>query len=224
MLNVALRRPQSSSQSPNRDTLRAAIAANKAESDRLTALEQGQLRAIDQRRLAYTAMQEAEAALSEARRQDPVDSAYAFVNQEIGDRQDLIQKEALLDRCRKEHDRLTEIETTLQGEITQGQARLRSCQRDVHAAMAEVVTQSPEYLHLLDEIDASWMKLRSLRCAAIQVQTGLRGYLPQEFERRSQAVQPLEERIGYDVDELLIKSWAGALSRLAEDPDARLPG
>jgi chromosome segregation ATPase len=216
---VALRRPQA----PPRERLRTAIGRVTEESNRLNGLEDGQRRAQERLRTARQTLEEAEAALRKLQQNSPTELAYAFANNELADQQALTETTTTIDHHRQEQDRLVGIDEALSNEIAQSQVRLRQRQRDLYSVMADVVITSDEYTSLLAEIDATWVRLRSLRVAAIQIQTGLRGYLPTEFERRTQAVEPLEERVGYPVDEDLVRPWAQALSRLSTDADTPLP-
>jgi hypothetical protein len=139
------------------------------------------------------------------------------------DQQTLTETTTTIQHYRSEQDRLTEIDRALENEIAQAQVRLRQRRYDLHAVMADVVTQSDEYLALLEHLNAAWIRLRSLRIACSQIQSLLAGYLPHEFETRWQAVEPLEDRVGYDVDENLIQSWTQAMHQLATDADTPLP-
>jgi hypothetical protein len=209
---------------PERIRLREKLTLLHEEEQRLTALEDGQLRAEEQRREAGERLRAAEAALRDAHRDEPGRLAYAFVNNEVIERQSLAQAQALVEQRQREHDQAREIDSALATEIELAQRRLRQCRSNLHEALAAVVTAAPEFTALMDAHTAAWRRLRSVRvCLRDVVQRACQGYMPQPLESLIAAVETLEERVGYEVDQHLISAWRSALERLATDADAELP-
>jgi hypothetical protein len=124
------------------------------------------------------------------RRQAPANLAFAYANQEVIDRQDLAEAEALVTALEDQQKDRQKIADALEGEISAAQRRLEQCERDRLQAVSAVVSTSEEFIILLQAIDTAWFRLRSLRHPADMVQHTLHSHLPTEMIRTIQAVQP----------------------------------
>jgi hypothetical protein len=206
-----------------RAALRLAIANHKGELERLDALTQGLRRAQDQARNTNYQLTTAQAHIERLNREESINLAYRFVNGEASDSQQLAQTHATLERAQDELTQIVRVETALSAEIGESQRRLQSRQRELHEAVAVAICSSQEFADLLSLIEEAWQWLRSLRIVFNETITACRGNMPAALMSRGQAAQPLEERVGYPINEELVGSWRAALALLPQDADAALP-
>jgi hypothetical protein len=93
----------------------------------------------------------------------------------------------------------------------------------VQAALAQVIESSPEFTALCTEIEKAWLRLRTLKVTGDHILTACHGNLSATAYRAIQASEPLERRVGYDVDDAFFDRWSGALQRLTLDASTALP-
>jgi hypothetical protein len=210
-------------QSTARDRLREAITAVQTEADRLASLEAGQARASENQRTAQQTLIEAESVLQQTRPIEPERLAHSFAAGETIDRLPIAEARAQVDRARSELEHIEEIRQALQTEIERAQMRLRLRRDSMHAALADVVCGSPEFLALFTDLDQTWAHLRGLRKCFRTIQDALSGHMPGPIMSRWQTVVPLDYDVSYPLDEHPAGLWSQALEQLLTDPDAVLP-
>jgi hypothetical protein len=207
-----------------RQVLAQAIERLSAETTRLTALQDARTRAHDQWLQATTELATAQDNLFRLREEAPQRRVAAFTSDQLIDDAPLHQAELVCDSKRRHSEQLSAVENALEGEIQRCDNIRQHRQSDLQAAMATVLTGSPEFLALFAAVDATWVRLRSLRAVCDLIAVVCSGALDQQWLSRYQNTQPLEaDRVGYDVDRELIDRWARALEALQLDADAPLP-
>jgi hypothetical protein len=222
-MNSVLTRPGAVQSTP-RDKLRAAISAHAEETHRLAALEQARERARTEKHAARDHLIEAEADLDEARQAEPQALAYAFANNQPIDDGLLAEKQAELDTQARAVHRAERVEQAIEAEIEESERRLHRREHDKRAVLAEVVCNSSEFQAILQAQAQAWAVLRTMRHIGIElVLPACAGYAPNAVYSKLQNVEPLENRVGWDIDEKLIEEWRSALAQLATDADAALP-
>jgi hypothetical protein len=220
MSATALQRPGPSP----RAKLRQAIEAHAEEKHRLDALTEAQSRARSEQHMAQTALTEAEEALHEARQAERANIAFAYANNQSFDDALIAEKSAELDLQRRKRQRAEQVEAAIEAEIQQSQQRLRRREHDRRSALADVVCGSAELAQVMNDTSAAWARLRTLRAVFVAAMNACSGYMPARLMANGQASETLEDRVGYDIDRVLIERWSAALSALASDSDAGLPG
>jgi chromosome segregation ATPase len=217
-------RPGNSDPYAARDALRKALDAQREERERHDFLTAGQTKAEASLRDAATALANAQDDLTTTRRKRPAELAYGFAaGQELLQlRHSVAEAQALVTRRESEVQHYREILEALEREIAQVEVRLRNCQSAVHEALARVIATSTEFAAFCDELDHAWLRLRSLKVAADAIMVASHGHLPTDVYSKLQAAQPLEERVGYPVEDIVAR-WQGALARLLTSADTALP-
>jgi hypothetical protein len=209
----------------NRDKLRQAITAHREEAARLHALEQAQARSQDNVRAARSVLTPAETNLVKTSEVSPQALAYSFVNNAVLDiEHDVKLAESVVERAQTELRQAESINDALEQEIGHVQNRLARRKSDLHEALANLVCDSPAFAQLLKANDEAWHRLRSIRVCFGAIHDIIGMHLPQSVSNQWQLTQPLEDRVGYAVDQQLIGAWREALRALLQDPDAPLPG
>jgi hypothetical protein len=127
-----------------RAVLRARLAKIRSEEARLQAVEAGRDRARQVQRDARTKLDDAEAALTNAVRDEPQRRAYQFINQTEEDDPVGIAR-AAVDTARDELNKLVEVEAALSEEIARVQDGLRTQHMKTWDAMAAVVPGQRPY-------------------------------------------------------------------------------
>jgi hypothetical protein len=222
-MNAVLTRPGAAQSTP-RDRLRLAIASLTEEINRLNALTEAQHRARDQKHAARDRLIEAEADLDEAKQAEQGALAYAYVNNEPLSDGLLAEKQAELDTQARAVQRAERVEQAIEAEIAESERRLHEREHAKRSALAEVVTTSPEFNAVLKGLSEAWKALRTYRFVGIDlVLTACQGYAPNPLYSKLQAVEPLENRMGWAIDDDLIMAWQSALANLVTDADAELP-
>jgi hypothetical protein len=213
-------------QSTPRDKLRAAISAFAEETQRLAALEAARQRAHSDKFDAQDRLAAAEAELEAARQGEPIAQAYAYARGEpVTDDRNLAEANAEVERQRRAVAQADMIERTLASEIHGIEARLTLRRHDLQQAKAEVILAAAEFQAFLRQLAAAWARLRSLKIIGVDIiLSAFQGYAPANIMSTIQASEPLEDRIGWAIDEPLIEEWRSALAALAADADAQLPG
>jgi hypothetical protein len=209
----------------NRTHLREKLALLKREQDHVTALEQAQQRSNERLREIAHRLHEAELALAEIQRDEPLRRTYQFVNQEVvEDQADTIAATTVVEKLTGEHDECSMIDDTLVAEIATAQQRIRYAHNDVRRALAAIVNDSPELRYLLDEQDRHFAAIRGIKKACQIIANALGGDTSSEFLSRYQNNQPVNpEIVGYPIDETPAEQWAKALNAILIDPDTELP-
>ena len=207
-----------------RDRLRNALAAQAEERDRHDFLAAGKDRAEAELREATAALANAKDDLTTARRKQPAELAYSFAagHETLQLRHSIAEASAMVERRDSEVQHYREILDALAKEIEQVEVRLRNHQSRVHEALASVIATSTEFATFCDDLDKTWLRQRSLKVAADAIMVACHGNLPTDIYRRLQAAQPLEERVGYPVEDIVAR-WQGALARLLTSADTALP-
>jgi hypothetical protein len=117
----------------------------------------------------------------------------------------------------------------LTSEIITATNRVQRSQAAVHAALAEIVCDSPELEHLYAELEQAWARLRGLRKAFAAIQRSMNGQMPQDLADRWIATVSLDPEAIRDAfgpiptDNHPFQEWSEALARLLANPDAPLP-
>jgi hypothetical protein len=206
-----------------RDKLRQSIDRLQTEQHHLANLEAGQTRAHEQLRTAEDRLAGAEMALERVVAEEPQRLAHAYVTNGEVDADPVASAQSEVNTSQSEVTRLKRIEAAVTGEVERSQSTLRTLRASHYAAMAELVCTSPEYLALVAEHAAAWMRLRTVKQALRVVQAALKGQLPHQYENEAVRSEPLEPRVGFDVGEL-VTAWADAMSALEQgDADVELP-
>jgi chromosome segregation ATPase len=205
-----------------RDKLRTATSRLQAAQQRLSELESGQERCQDQLREANQKLSDAEGVLQ--RRQDVEASRLAseYVSGRPSSNPVASAREHVT-TCQAEVDRLERVEAALASQIQHTQSTLRVLRTDHLTALAEFVVTSPEYQSLVAAHSSAWHRLRSVKTALMTVTAAMQGNMPQRYMDEAYRSEPLEERVGFGVDQELVGAWRSALERLASDADAELP-
>jgi chromosome segregation ATPase len=208
-----------------RDRLRQAIAELTRERARHDHFLNAQTRVQDDLRQANSALLDAQDALAKARRKQPADLAWNYANgqETLTLRHGIAEVSALVERRNAEVQHYRDVSDALEREIEQVEVRLRNCQSAVHEALARVVATSPELQAFLQDLAATWKKLRTLKETGGHILEQCHGYLDAAVYRAIQAAEPLERRVGYDIDDAYFDRWSGALARLLEHADTALP-
>jgi chromosome segregation ATPase len=205
-----------------RERLRDAIARLQAEQQRLATLEAGQTRAHEQLRAAERKLADAQDALRHAERDEPARLAAQFIDGQTVD-DPIADAKLIASAAQSEVSRLGRTEAALASEIERSQATLRSHRVVQYELMAEIVTSSDEYRLLVEQHRAAWKQLRSVKEALKVVSAALHGYLPQRYLDEVGRAEPLEERIGYSIDNALVSAWQDAMAALEHDSETDLP-
>ena len=95
------------------------------------------------------------------------------------------------------------------------QRRLEAAPRQVAVQVAAVVEASEEFAAFQAQFMRAWLRFHSLRVAldsVIRLTHGKLGHSAYELLNRS---EPLEARVGYEVDEQLVQAWEEAVARIA---------
>ena len=151
-----------------RNKLGVAIAALAEERERHDHLVAAQDRAHHDLQAVHGSLLNAQDALTKARRAKPQELAYAYASgsETLQLRHSVAEADALVKRRKDELEHLQEIDRALTAEIEQVEVRLRNCQSAVHEALSRVVAASTEFGSFCDELDKTWLRLRSLKVAA----------------------------------------------------------
>jgi hypothetical protein len=149
---------------------------------------------------------------------------YSFVNNEVVDfDHDLKLAQGAVDSAQAQLRQADAIADALEQEIQHVTGTLARRQAELRQALANLVADSPAFTALLKANDEAWQRLRSIRVCFGAIHDIVGAYIPQNISSRWQAVEPLDERIGYEVDQDLIGAWREALQALLQDADAELP-
>jgi DNA repair exonuclease SbcCD ATPase subunit len=207
-----------------RSRLADAITRRDHERQRLAALEAAQSKAREQRRQIQSRLSDAQEGLRVAHAEERSALAYSFAATGKMDGADPVAAaQSVVSRCEAELDQVNRIEDAISGEIDQLQGTLRNLQHDIWRAAANLVVASDEYQLLIASHKAAWQQLRSVKTALRMVQSNLHGYLPSNFAEIADSGEPLEERVGYPVDQNLVGAWSMAVAELEKDPTVELP-
>jgi hypothetical protein len=206
-----------------RERLRDAIARLAAEQTKLATLEAGQERAHEQLHEARRRLSDAQSALRKATAEEPSRLANAYLSNGAVEDDPVAIAKSNVSAAQTEVSRLGKVEAALSLEIERSQAALRTHRVVQYELMAEIVTSSDEYRLLIESHRNAWRQLRSIKTALKIVAAGLEGYLPQKYLDESGVAEPLEERVGYPIDNALVSAWREAMAQLAEDADTELP-
>lgn len=210
----------------HRDKLRQVIAAINEDTARLDGLSDARERALSEMRAVNLEISERQEKLKIIRVDEPITAAYRFANFDLiglGSKHEITQAEQALSKAQAHSQRLSEIIAALESEISTAETRLARLEHSRLQALADLLAASPEFLNLFDEIKTAWGRLRSLKVTLSHVDKELHGYLNTNLQKLYQYAEPLEERVGYSVDEHLVTSWARSLQQLRDDADAVLP-
>jgi hypothetical protein len=118
---------------------------------------------------------------------------------------------------------LERVEPALAGEIDSVRSTLRQLRNNLYSAMAELVTGSDEYQQLLQAHTAAWMRLRTIKTALRTVTAAMHGQLPQRLMDEAQRSEPLDVRVGYPIDDVLVGAWADAWPHSSKTPMPSCP-
>jgi hypothetical protein len=208
-----------------RDQLLQCLAALQDEERRIAALETAREKARRESWAASAKMRDAEAALRKAQDEEPSRRVYEYVNAANGNGHTEISPvdaaRAQLEIAQREDRKILRLEADLDAELRSAASRRDRARSQVHAALALVVTRSPAFHRLLDELAKTWARLRGIRKAFAVIQSSLGGFMPDEYERRWQASDSLGPIL---TDETYAQVWREALDSLIVDPDSELPG
>jgi chromosome segregation ATPase len=164
---------------------------------------------------------EARAELAEA--QHPGNVVASYLSNTVVLRHDAAAIEARLDSLHRAYADHTQICEALQSELTAAERQVERAQHAVTAAVAAVVEQSAEFQALLAAWPAAWHRLRSLKTTFDAIAKLTSGQLSGETFSLFNRSEPIEERVGYPVDESLASSWQSAVEGLANDAETPLP-
>jgi hypothetical protein len=178
--------------SGERNALSTAIAALTEEQRRLDALEDARTRAREQSWAAASNEREAETALRKVRADERSRLAYAFAEGNVESVSPVTIAQSGLAAAQAEIARITEVEEALDTELITVSNRRDRAQTAVHAALAALVCNSPEFHHLLAEQTKAWARLRGIRKACALIAHELHAQMPDEFDKRWQAVVSLD--------------------------------
>jgi hypothetical protein len=217
--------PSDDLQHAARDRLRQALDAQRDEKERFDYLYAAKERLADDLRRAHGKLADARDALHASRTTAPLETVYAYAaGEELRHRQSIAEGEALVQRRQNELDALNDVDHGLDHELSAVEARLRTRTAMVQAALAQVIETSPEFAALCTEIQKTWQRLRTLKVTGDHILTACHGNLSASAYRAIQSAEPLELRVGYDLDDSgYFDRWQNALARLLENPDTALP-
>jgi len=153
----------------------------------------------------------------------PNPSPVQRMNDERPDADPVADATAIVTAARADVKRLEETEAAMTREIERVQSGLRQRRVDQYAAKSEIICASPEYRALMEAHTEAWKRLRTVKKALAEVVTGCHGQLPQRFMDEPNRSEPLEIRVGFQVDANLVGAWADAMAALELDADAELP-
>jgi hypothetical protein len=206
-----------------RARLRGVIERIRAEQAKLTSLEEGQTKAREQWHQASHRLSDAQDALRKAIAEEPSRLANAFVSNGAVEDDPVALANGKISAAQTEVSRLDKVEAALASEIERSQGSLRALRATQYELMSAVICGSDEYRLLIESHRAAWKQLRSVKEALRVVSTSLAGYLPQHYLDEAGLAEPLEPRVGYEVDANLVNSWREAMAQLAEDHETELP-
>jgi hypothetical protein len=202
-----------------------ALKEHQALTERLAATEQGVYRAHDELMEAYRVRDAAERDMTEARKNNPGELVASYLEGRPTPQASLRLAEAQTEvkRAASHVGHMEEIEAALQQEISILKPQLRLSEMRMYSALGNAVADSESFQLLCANMSEAWKRLRTLRTVAANVQKACKGYLPHECDVGLLASEPLEERVGYPVDNAVVATWQTALDDLLEDADTELP-
>jgi predicted nucleic acid-binding Zn-ribbon protein len=215
-----------------RAALRSALDALHETERVLETLQTAHERAGESRRALADQVREAETSLEWAQSDEPSRVAFAFAegDPEADAASPVTVAQAALDKLRGEIQRLRNLEAALEAEMAKGRDRIAQGQNTVRAAVASLVCNSPELGRMLEELEATWAKLRGLRKAFSVITAGCGDFMPTDLLNQWQGVYPLDFTAKWfsggaiiPIDERPAEAWSEALAKLLEDPEHPLP-
>jgi hypothetical protein len=136
----------------------------------------------------------------------------------------IAEKQAELDLQGRKLRQAEEIERTLSAEISQSRSRVRLLRIDLSQAGATLICSSEAFVGYLNALDKCWRRLRSLSILGWLIIEGCQGYMDARLMNTIQRSEPLDERVGYALNDTLIEGWRAALAELAAgNGDVLLP-
>jgi hypothetical protein len=204
-------------QATDRANLRKAIQALADAETKITSLEEAKERAQQARWALH--LDDAEAALRRAQRDEPARVAEAFTNRSLS-RSPLPAAQAAVDKVQAEYNRLLQIEDTIDTELELTHRRIERGRTALRVSLGEVVCGSAAFRQLMAAHTEIWGKLRGIRKAFKAIERA--AMLPHGFVwDRSYHLDP--DVKNEPMDETLFKAWTETLARLTTDADADLP-
>ncbi len=207
-----------------REKLRQAIDAFNEEQARVAALTEGQRSAQTNLWAAQQQLSGAKADLDRTRHARRQELAYAFIEGKSADTANIAAAEAAVEAAERTIQHWGDIEAACSTELAGAERRINRRQHEFNEAAADFIIAWDAFAGFMDRLDDAWKNLRSCAIVGEDLIQACHAYCPASVMSRLQRSEPLAERVGYAVDNILIENWRRAFAEFAaHNPDVQLP-
>jgi hypothetical protein len=211
---------------PDRARLRDAVQSLREAQSQLDRLQTARDTAREAGWGLNGAVRDFEQALRAAEADEPGRLALEFANGDVAVISPLIAAKERLAAKRQELERNDALERALDAEIAAGLREIPRREREVGAALAQIIMQSDATRSLVDAHRAAWAKLRSLRSALSVLVSQVLVHAPAGTTEKWLNTEPIEPNVrllasedSFPTDLSLAEGLQQALSDMIADPE-----